>query len=330
MPAQVIFSDNPTLINRPAPAAAAPAPVADAAPAASAAPEAAKEPAASSPPPAEQVEGGGSEPKPQNPEPLRRQFAALAKKEADLHQAKQAMVAEKQELEKQIADLKQFQEQFKSDPYAFLEKQGVTYDAWTRRILNDNKPTVNDEVAQLRDELRQLKEAEKAQQQKAAQEQQEVQFQQARKQVLDSIGQYIQNNSDRYPLITSRDANNVVWDVMLEHHRSTGRALSFDEAAGLTESYFADELRAQLKSDKIRAFIGSDQELAESLRAMLGAGAAKEPPQPAQKQSQEPRTLTNNLGAVAGDKTPPGQLTDAERLQRAAEVLRLAKQAAAQ
>lgn len=249
------------------------------------------------------AEAAPATPAPKPPEAPRppggRDFAALAAQEAKVNAERQKLKAERDAIEKDRAEVekwKQAQALKAKDPFAWLEAEGLTYDALTERQLARNQPLtpealpklVDERIGKLREDLeakeRAREEAAKTQAQKER-EALEEQHRAAVERWHGEIREHVTSKADAYPLTNAAGAVDTVAVVADRHFAETGKILTHDEAAKLVE----DELTEFVLSKA--AAIPTIQAKLKSLLQPAEKAAPADPVAPA-----PPKTLNNGMG----------------------------------
>lgn len=263
--------------------------------------EAAAAPAESSPPaeePAPVVE-------PERPAKVDPRFSQLARKEAELHRAREAVKAEKAALEqahRQVVAFEEARNAAKRDPLAALEALGLSYDDLTEQMLNGKKPTPSGEVAALRQELEQLR-VEQEQARARAEQAAASRLEAERAAIIDEARQaavaHVEANADRYTLTSINGGASLVPQVREQHFARTGQLLTIEQAANLVEKHFEGIADRVVKA-----------------RQGIPAKAAASTAAPAANPPAAPRTLSNALTASPSVAAPKAR-TEADRIKAA-------------
>lgn len=256
--------------------------------------------------PAATTEEAPAEPaKAEAPAKVDPRFSALARKEAELHRAREAMKAEKAALEaahRQVVAFEEARSVAKRDPLAALEALGISVNDVNERVLNGNVPTPADEVASLREEIERLRvdqesarvKAEEAAAARLAVEQKAI-IEEARVQAVE----HVRTNPTRYDLTIANFGETLVPQVREEHFARTGKLLTVEQAADLVEKHF----------EGIADRVANARKFQAKLQSRTSPAPAATPPA-AQK------TLSNALTASATAATPKAR-SDADRIRAA-------------
>lgn len=272
-------------------------------------------------------------------------FAAIARKEAQLvarqQEAKRALEAERAKFEAERAEFSKLKERVtalqeaakafeaaktnaRRDPLALLQSVGLSYEDATQYVLNNKQPTA-DMLARdsaLRAEQERMeawrKEQEAAlvkqredfaaERKKFAEEekarlerQKKAMTEQFHREVLD----FVKNNASQYELTALYEQGGLVIQVLEEHYAQTGRAMKYEEAAGLVEKHMEELAEKALASNKIKSRLQPPK---------LPPVEGEKPREPAPAK----RTITNTMTA----STPsPRARTKEDRMRAALAIL---------
>jgi hypothetical protein len=209
-------------------------------------------------------------------------FAALSRKEKMIFEREKQL----KEMEAKYKGYDSIDSSVKSDPLAFMQKYGITYNDLTRLVLNDNKPTPDMEVKSVKEEMANLR-RELAQKEADAQK---TQFESTIGAFKSEIKQFIDSAKDTYELLAMQDTpDEIVYNVISEHFNKTQKILTHKEAADHVEKYLEDEARKYLSVKKFQP-------------------KAPEAPATTSTQKSVSQTLTNTMDANA--PTPSGDDLD--------------------
>lgn len=235
-------------------------------------------------------------PKEEQPK-FHKQFQQLAAKERELQKEREAIKAEREE----IAQYKSAKAQAKSDPLAFMQAHGLTYDEVTNFVLSKDSPEYA--IKQLEKKLEAKEEAAKAEQIKAQQEADAKREQEA-------IGEYMadvkQLASEKYELVAASGDYNQVLEVVEKYYLATQKALSPDEALTLVEDYLQGQVDKLLATKKLSGKYKRSETVTSEVEQSAG--------------SSSPKTLSN---AMVGHGSPSTEaldkMTDRERIRAIAQ-----------
>lgn len=245
-------------------------------------------------------------------EPLSSQYAQLARKE-------RALRAKAQELKQREDALKASQtpsqappatangiplEEFKKNPWKFMQEAGVSYDQVTRAALEAPTPEQqqwSQTVEELRSELRALKE-EQTKTKTSWEDSQKTQYQQAVNQIKAEVTSLVSNDPEFETVKATNSIGDVV-ELIEKTFQEDGILLSVQDAAKQVEDYLAEEAYKLSQLSKV-------QKRFKPAPATVAAAPSKSP-EVTPTQSQPSKTLTN---AISGSR----QMTARERALAAA------------
>lgn len=170
----------------------------------------------------------------------------------------------REQAEEQNAAVQQsqaLQQLAKADPVAFLERSGIKREDVSKRLASQEDPVagIRDEMAHLRQELSQQREA-------ADQARMDAALGEAREQVRTYIG-----SAEDTPLTRITGSADQVWQLMTQHHQSTGEVMSEQEAARQVEAHLTGQIDKLLESEATRKLIQ------DKLQAEGGKAPARAP-----------------------------------------------------
>ncbi len=170
----------------------------------------------------------------------------------------------REQAEEQNAAVQQsqaLQQLAKADPVAFLERSGIKREDVSKRLASQEDPVagIRDEMAHLRQELSQQREA-------ADQARMDAALGEAREQVRTYI-----SSAEDAPLTRITGSADQVWQLMTQHHQSTGEVMSEQEAARQVEAHLTGQIDKLLESEATRKLIQ------DKLQANGGALPARAP-----------------------------------------------------
>jgi hypothetical protein len=154
----------------------------------------------------------------------------------------------REQAEEQNAAVQQsqaLQQLAKADPVAFLERSGIKREDVSKRLATQEDPVagIRDEMAHLRQELSQQREA-------ADQARMDAALGEAREQVRTYVG-----SAEDTPLTRITGSADQVWQLMTQHHQSTGEVMSEQEAARQVEAHLTGQIDKLLESEATRKLI---------------------------------------------------------------------------
>lgn len=228
--------------------------------------------------------------------------AAKAKAEADQYRDKYGRFAT-------------LEEKMKTDKRAglkwLMEDQGATAEELSDYLLEELNPdpsrrqerAVSDIEKRLMDKITALEGKQTAKEQAELDKQklsETERFEQTVTQVKTEIKQMI-DGSDEYELIRLNEAYDTVLEVLEHQYNKTGRIMTYEEAAGLTESYLDEQATKQYEAKR--------------------AKQAAKPTEPAKLKTTSP-TLSNTLSTEVHSAVETKPRTREESLRAAARLLK--------
>lgn len=244
-------------------------------------------------------------------------LAVLTKKEAAAVRAQQeakALQAQIAEREKAIAAREAELEGLKGDPLGILKKYGYDYNQVTQAYLNNGQlpPEVvaQKTTEEIRAEVQGLKQRMEDERKAAEDAQAEAARQEEARAIEGFKGQIRQEVSDqsKYPFIAHFNQGELVYDLIDEHHRRSGRVMEIPEAAKLLEDHIRDQVT------KARDLLPPPQP------AHAPVMSAPQAPKRDLLPPSKPTTLTNRTTAPITPAAPkPRVRTDEERIKAALE-----------
>lgn len=269
-----------------------------------------------------QNEDNKDETKDERPEDidLAKRFNAITKREKALRDREAALKAQAEEIETKTQSLSKI----KDDPVGFLTEHGLEFKDLAERILNDDKPTVEQKLARLeelfeadkkeRKEREERLKAEREARKKAHFEERETQ---ALQQLNNSVKKTLDEHADDYELINFHGSQQLVVDTIVNVFRETGKIIDITHAADEVEKYLDEQSSSIFKTKKFKTRykkIEADQDEVK--------------PQPSnyyhQKLMEERygRGLSNDFhGDSSTSKKPQNYLSDDEAKYRLAKKL---------
>lgn len=245
---------------------------------------------------------------PDNDDEFVKRFNALSRKEKQLAEERAKVKA----WEAEQAKYQQLRES--KDPMAVLESFGISPDDVVDALLGgsseeeDNTPS--DPAEALKKEFEDFKRQIEEEKQRKIEEQQTRQ-QEEEQAIIDNhkktIDSFIQENSDKYELITARGEQELVWDVTEAHFNEYGKVLTIEEASDMVEQYLEQEVQKLLKLKKFSNLTKSGQE--EVNEKVL-------------QEKPITTTLVNDLNSnSSASSTPKRQMTREQLLREASKKL---------
>ncbi len=216
-------------------------------------------------------------------------------------QEREALAREKLELD----GLKRMRDEMKRNPAKALEYGGVSYKQITDSILKGNgEATPELQVAAIRDDIKALREErenEKVEQQRSQRTAAQRELQQVQADYMEDIKEFGINNPDTYELTNLNGGHNLVYQVIDNHYRQTGKVMSIKQGYDILEQAMEAQIEKNLQSKKWKS---------------RGAIKASDTPN---RSASDTRTLTNNMTSSAPSFLPAK--SEEERMKRAMEKL---------
>lgn len=251
-----------------------------------------------------------------------KKFAALSKREKSLrdkesqYEQKLAQVEAKlMEMEERsrpvpepVIEEESLESILRRDPMKALEKYGWDYKKLTESQLNDGEIPIDVQMKLMRSEMEDKYKNEinviKDQLLERDKESEEQSYNQTINNFKKDLTGYVNEGGEKYELIQANDAVDLVFDVIDDHYKETGRILSNTEASEQVEAYLLEEAQKFLKLKKLQP------------KTPEGLGSQK----PAQEKRQS-QTLSNTLSAQVPARSDR-ELTREESLAKAASLMR--------
>ena len=156
---------------------------------------------------------------------LKAKEAELSKKLAELEKA-QVSKEEKAKIPepKKLEDFdKNFQREFRRDPFGALERMGLPYDKLTELAINDKKLTPDMQMKLMREEIEDgyKDKFDKLEQRLTAKEKEEkeARYDRIQKNYMNKINGFVEKNVDTYEFIKANNAYEVIYDVVEKHYK---------------------------------------------------------------------------------------------------------------
>lgn len=200
-------------------------------------------------------------------------FAALSRKEKQLREREKTLEASQKSIEEQIKKLEEQYKQkeqelssklldpslFKKDAKEALNKAGLTFEELAQLMINDGKPTAEMLLTDAEKRLQaKIEDMEKKLMEKEAKEQ-EAKYEEVLNNFVSEITTFVNDNND-YELIRANDATDLVYEVIEEHHSTTGEILQIKQAADAVEQYLLEEAKKQLNLGKIKGLLSPKEQ----------------------------------------------------------------------
>jgi len=239
-------------------------------------------------------------------------FARLAKKEQQLRKERESFLSERdkykteqteyQTLKEKMAAFEQAKANARLNPKAVLDEMGLSFEELQEFFLNGAQPSANLLVDQLRKELEQTKSEFQKRLEEKELETQRIQTERQEREFKYQLSQQIQASDADF--LKAHDApEETLYQLMKGWYDKHGEVLDASEAIKLIESELEAEFdRKYGKLDKVTS----------KFKAHLGT--------PMQEPQYRQRTLPTS--APFGSTQPQQKLSDAERIQAAAAMMR--------
>lgn len=242
-------------------------------------------------------------------DPLAHKFALLSKREKVLRDR----VKEIEQKEKEIAEKTKTFDDFEKDKYGWAQKNGISYEEWTKRLLSGDKTSAETEIAAVRDEITKLRTNIEDEKKKELQDKTNREL----TQFVNNLQHHVKANSEKYELITHEGDDGVatVYEYILGYHQKNNKLLSFDQACEDVEKYLTEKALGFTKLKKFQTLQTPKTEAADS---------SKESPKqdkPIGQKLERPTTLTNQMTAQAATPVQK-KLSREESIARAAQLLK--------
>jgi hypothetical protein len=238
-------------------------------------------------------------------------FAALTRKERELLRKEQSLkesAARAEAYERERGEVRK-------DPakaLTFLKDHlGLTYQELTDLVLNDGKPSLDQQVRLLQQQL----EADKAEREKAQKEGAEAAAKAAIDSHKDAIRRHVDTAGDTYELIRENEAFDDVFDTIEAYWHEHQTILPIDQACAAVEKWLEERARKLLG---LKRFAAPPSAPPPSQDKPTPADAKTPPASP----SSTTTTLTNGAAASAPPVESGHWLDDDESKRRAAALIR--------
>lgn len=229
-------------------------------------------------------------------EPLSSQYAQLARKERALR-AKALELKQREDAFKAKTDPQTPPqtsngiplEEFKKNPWKFMQDNGVTYDQITKAALEAPTPeqqALNQTIESLKAEIETLK-SEQTKAKTTWEDNQKNQYQQALNQIKSEVTSLVSANPEFETIKATGSVPDVV-ELIEKTFQEDGVLLNVEDAAKQVEEYLVEEAYKLSQLKKIQSRLKPAQ-------ATATAASPKAPGGTDPKQSQSPTTLTNAI-----------------------------------
>jgi hypothetical protein len=192
-------------------------------------------------------------------------LAALIREQKEL-KAKNEKLSEAAALKE--AERKEL-EAYRTDPIGQLESKNPDfYSEYTKRKLNDDKPTADEGLRKLREELAELKAANEAMKQEQNQTKEQAIIQKAQADISELV------SGDDYELTRAWGAESEVLNLIGMHYQQTGNDLTIKQAADMIEAELEKRLDVLSSAKKFQNRIAATQDKPASKPRSSKAGGA--------------------------------------------------------
>lgn len=205
-----------------------------------------------------------SQPSEPQQEKVSDKFTFLAKKEAGIVKAKQALRAEMEAIAREKAEIQNWRKQiesaenrkstYKSNPLAVLEDHGLTYKELTDYILNNNTVSTEAQIKALHERIEQQEKQRELERQELVRRENERHAEREAQVIQEfktEIENFVKRESEKYELTNLYDSQDLVYDTVEEYFNKTGKVLSIPEACDLVEAYLEKQVEKSLATKKL-------------------------------------------------------------------------------
>lgn len=219
--------------------------------------------------PQTQGQAPATPPAPASDPGLDSRLAALTKREREIQQQMAQLKQEKQNLvpKNELADL------WKSNRGKLRELLGASAD----ELPDVKQESAEDPIKSIKQELEDMK-----------RDKQEKEKQEAINTVKSQIASITSQDKDAFELIHAFDANEMVFDLILDHYREHQEELDYREAANQVEKYLEDQIKRASSTKKIGSlFQPKDTQVKETAPTLTGSMVSSPIGTAARKLSEE-------------------------------------------
>jgi len=193
---------------------------------------------------------------------LSERFNQVTAREKELRESNDRIKTERETFEsrgRELEEAQRFRQTFKDDPLAGLKALGVEFKDIAERVLNDDVPTADHKIAKLEkqwaDKLRSEEEA-ATKAEEEAKEANEKSASAERQAAIDeahgNIKQVIDENPEKFELIKTQGAQQLVFDIAGDVYRETGKLIPWDEAAAKVEEQLESEMEKVYGTERFK------------------------------------------------------------------------------
>lgn len=236
-------------------------------------------------------------------------FALISKKEKALVREKMEIKAQREMIEKQMAEIEQNRGLKEKSALDILKAYGKSYEEATEEALRENTPEAK--ISAVQKQIEDMRKAQEDKERAALEEEktrQESIKQEAVAHFKTQINEFLSTKSEDYELSNLFEQSDLVYDTMEKYYEKHQKVMSMEEAAGAVENHVLSLMMQSLATKKV-----------QSKLAELGYSKKEAEPVLQQKNSTQPRTLSNDLTTSAAGFLPAK--TEQDRISRALAAL---------
>ena len=234
---------------------------------------------------------------------LSRRFAAIARRERALQQRE----AQAKEQLESVQRFEAARKAARTNPIAFLQEAGLSFQEITDYVLNDNQPSPDAQIKALKEQIEQDKRDREALEAQRREQELNGTVQGFQRQ----IQSFVDSQGDTYELIRENGAYGTVFEVIEQYWNQNGQMLPVDVAAKHVEDYLEAQARRLLGLKRFAPKEAPPAQTQETMSAPTNAVGANPPP----------KTLTNDIVPSSG-ATQNRYLSDDESKREVAKLLR--------
>lgn len=232
-------------------------------------------------------------------------FAALTRKDKELRDRERlfaSKLSEYEEKDKKYSAWEQEKARIeaekdswkKKNPFELLKDAGYTFEQLVEMQLNEQNPTPDMKLSRMQQELEEktnsriaeleakLKAKEDAEA-KAREEHEQQQYEQVVQQFKTEIGDFVESNKETYELVHMHSAQDLVFQVIEEHHKSTSRVLDLETAVKAVEEHLEEEAKKIFEAKKFKQASTPQSQTAPQTAPTLSNALSQQAPQRTEK-----------------------------------------------
>lgn len=248
-------------------------------------------------------------------------FLRLTRKERALQQAQADLKAKQAEIDKMKAEYEEVinrKNNWKQNPYDFLNFAGVSYEQLTEAMLNDGQPV--DKLTEIERKLQMLEEKESKEKQAKQLEQEKALAEQTQR-AIDAFQSELANfiEASDYELVKLNEGQELVFEIIQQDFQQkiadgkTPEIMKLELACEKAEKWFEERLEILKKSKKVQSLFQPKEEVPETKSSFQA-------PVNSPRQSV---TLTNSMKASSEPNTPQSRRpSDQELFARSAAMIK--------